>query len=85
MLQSDLQSAINESKLIISRSGYSTIMDLEKLGVKVFFIPTPGQFEQEYLAKYLKSQNIAPFVCQDDFNIKMLEEVKNYKGFTQKY
>lgn len=82
MLQSALQSAINESKLIISRSGYSTIMDLEKLGVKAFFIPTPGQFEQEYLAKYLKSQNIAPFVCQDDFNIEMLEEVKNYKGFT---
>ncbi|MCK4562429.1 MAG: glycosyltransferase, partial [Flavobacteriaceae bacterium] len=65
-------------------SGYSTIMDLEKLSAKVFFIPTPGQFEQEYLAKYLESQNIASFTCQDDFNIKMLEEVKNYKGFTHK-
>ena len=84
MLQSDLQIAINESELIISRSGYSTIMDLEKLGAKVFFIPTSGQFEQEYLAKYLEYQNIAPFVSQDNFNIKMLEEVKNYKGFTRK-
>lgn len=37
---------------IISRSGYSTIMDLYALKClkKAEFIPTPGQTEQEYLA-----------------------------------
>jgi len=36
---------------IISRSGYTTIMDAICLNKKVVFIPTPGQFEQEYLFK----------------------------------
>ena len=38
---------------IIARSGYSTIMDLAALNVKnkATLIPTPGQPEQEYLAK----------------------------------
>jgi predicted glycosyltransferase len=40
------------AKHIIARSGYSTIMDLEALGLmgKAELIPTPGQPEQEYLA-----------------------------------
>ncbi|HEY5508635.1 MAG TPA: hypothetical protein VIK29_08195 [Paludibacter sp.] len=39
------------AKKIISRSGYSTIMDLDALKCmqKAEFIPTPGQTEQEYL------------------------------------
>jgi len=36
---------------IISRSGYTTIMDAIRLNKKVVFIPTPGQFEQTYLAE----------------------------------
>ena len=41
---------------IISRSGYSTIMDLATLNClfKAELIPTPGQTEQEYLSKYHK-------------------------------
>lgn len=84
MLQNELQKAINDSKIIIARSGYSTIMDLETLKAKAFFIPTPGQYEQEYLAKYLKNQNIAPYTDQDSFKIEMLLEVKNYDGFVYK-
>lgn len=44
--------AILNAGRIISRSGYSTIMDAEFLQVEVEFIPTPGQLEQIYLAKY---------------------------------
>ncbi len=36
---------------IISRSGYSTIMDLHCIGKKARLIATPGQTEQEYLAE----------------------------------
>ncbi len=40
------------AKCIISRSGYTTVMDLVELGKRqVLFIPTPGQTEQEYLAE----------------------------------
>lgn len=83
MLTNDLEKCINESEMILARSGYSTIMDLEKLNAKAFFIPTPGQFEQEYLAKYLDQKRIAPFSSQKNFKIKMLEKIKMYKGFKE--
>lgn len=44
------------SKLIVCRSGYSTLMDLFALNKKAILIPTPGQTEQEYLAFYNSSR-----------------------------
>jgi uncharacterized protein (TIGR00661 family) len=81
MTSSELEKAINESRLILSRSGYTTIMDLAKLEKKAFFIPTPGQYEQIYLAKKLKEDFIAPYSFQDDFSIEKLDEVKQFNGF----
>ena len=77
-----LEKAINESDLVLARSGYSTIMDLAVLGKKAFFIPTPGQFEQEYLAESIEGKGIAPFSKQKDFNLKKLDETENYSGFS---
>lgn len=86
MLKGELQEFICKSHLILSRSGYSTIMDLEKLEVKAFFIPTPGQTEQVYLAKYLKEQRIANYATQSEFKSARLELEGNseYTGFTHK-
>jgi len=84
MTSLELETAINESELILSRSGYTTIMDLAKLCKKTFFIPTPGQFEQEYLAKYLEDKHIAPFTIQKEFTIEHLKLIKNYSGFKSK-
>ena len=84
MMQRNLQKAIQNSKIIIARSGYSTIMDLEKLEAKAFFIPTPGQDEQMYLAKYLKEQEIAPYALQREFKLDLVEKTENYKGFKSK-
>ncbi len=84
MMQQKLQKAILESEIIIARSGYSTIMDLEKLKAKTFFIPTPGQYEQEYLAQYLEIQNIATYSSQRNFKISLLENCENYSGFKLK-
>lgn len=81
MTSNQLEIAINKSDLILSRSGYTTIMDLAKLEKKAFFIPTPGQFEQEYLAKKLASEGIAPYCKQDDFDMSMLSKIENYSGF----
>lgn len=77
-----LEKAINESNLIVSRSGYTSIMDLAKLNKKAFFIPTPGQFEQEYLAKRLTEMGIVPSCNQDDFTIEKLNSIDNFKGLT---
>lgn len=48
-----LARSILGARLIICRSGYSTLMDLHVLGKKnLVLVPTPGQTEQEYLAGY---------------------------------
>ena len=56
---------LNRAKLVISRSGYSTIMDLAVVGTKGLLIPTPGQIEQEYLAEYHNSLGTFHSVSQD--------------------
>jgi len=76
----DLEKAINESNLVVSRSGYSTILDLVTLEKKAFFIPTPGQFEQEYLAARISKLKMAPFCKQKDFKLEKLQEVENFTG-----
>ncbi|MFA6536222.1 MAG: glycosyltransferase [Candidatus Paceibacterota bacterium] len=42
----------SSARFIISRAGYSTIMDLAELEKPAFLVPTPNQTEQEYLAKH---------------------------------
>ena len=81
MTSADLQTALNSCDLVISRSGYTTVMDLAKLGKKAFFIPTPGQFEQEYIAQNLNEQGIIPSCNQKEFSLKQLDRVKNFTGF----
>ena len=80
MTSEEIETAFNESAMVLCRSGYTTVMDLAKLGKKAFFIPTPGQFEQEYLAKRFKRNGQAPYAKQDDFVIEDLKDVKLYQG-----
>lgn len=80
MQTAQLEKTFNESELIICRSGYTTLLDLTKLQKKAFFIPTPGQFEQEYLAKKLKRQGLIPMAKQDNFKLENLQEVSLYAG-----
>ena len=83
MTSPEIETAFNESEIVLCRSGYTTVMDLGKLGKKAFFIPTPGQFEQEYLAKRLKRNGFVPYAKQDDFRIANLLEVNLYSGLPQ--
>ena len=53
---SEVENALNSSRILITRSGYSTLMDINELDLKTIFIPTPGQTEQEYLAEKMKSK-----------------------------
>lgn len=55
-----LSEALVSAELVIARSGYSTIMDLDALGVRhARFYPTPGQTEQEYLSRLHGGQSTA--------------------------
>lgn len=79
----ELNKAINSSDLIISRSGYSTIMDLYQLSKKAILIPTPGQTEQEYLAAELFKKSYFYTQSQVDFNLEeALLRAKEYQGFS---
>jgi spore coat polysaccharide biosynthesis predicted glycosyltransferase SpsG len=59
---------LKESDTIITRSGYTTIMELISLGRNALLIPTPGQTEQEYLAEYLSQKGWFTFVTQRDLD-----------------
>jgi len=84
-LSEELNDIMNQSEIIISRSGYSTIMDLVKIGKKAILIPTPGQTEQEYLANYLKEKKYFYFQNQNNFNLlTALNEIENYHGVSIK-
>ncbi len=75
-----IEIAFNESERILCRSGYTTVMDLAKLKKKAFFIPTPGQYEQEYLAKKFKEEGLIPSCKQDKFKLHKLDKIDVYKG-----
>lgn len=47
----ELAAGMRAAEFIVSRSGYTTLMDLVALGRTALLIPTPGQSEQEYLAR----------------------------------
>jgi uncharacterized protein (TIGR00661 family) len=81
----ELSELVQQAGIIVSRSGYSTIMDLASLGKKqILFVPTPGQTEQEYLAQQLKSSKIALMQRQSEFDLaKAIGEVKEYVGFAK--
>jgi len=65
-----LNKLICSAAYIISRSGYTTVMDVLKLQKKSIFVPTPGQAEQEYLAEYLHSKQLAYTVSQQQFSLE---------------
>ena len=80
-MQTDqLEKTFNESEMVLCRSGYTTIMDLAKLEKKAFFIPTPGQFEQEYLAEKYHKEGILPMATQEQFKMESVYSVDLYTG-----
>ena len=62
--------AINTAYAVVSRGGYSTLCDLTGAGKKLICVPTPGQTEQEYLAKYHARQNRMVTMSQKNFSLE---------------
>lgn len=79
-----LQQLLVEARIVLCRSGYSSLMDLAKLGIPAILIPTPGQTEQEYLAQSCAYRQLFFYQSQKDFNLKIaLEKAAAYNGFTE--
>lgn len=65
---SEFGKLILESENIVTRSGYTTIMELISLRRSALLIPTPGQSEQEYLAEYLAGKGWFKTTSQDNLS-----------------
>ncbi len=73
--------AIMESRIIISRPGYSSLMDLAHFGKKAVFVPTPGQTEQEYLAERFGKTHNYFWQEQDALDIRQaIKESRKYNA-----
>jgi len=67
---SELEAALSGARVVISRGGYSTLMDLAILGnVRALLVPTPGQTEQEALARDLAAAGLVHAVPQAQLDL----------------
>lgn len=78
------EALLNRANLIVSRSGYSTILDLSVIGSKALMTPTPGQTEQVYLADYHNEKGTFYSVDQNKIDLSCdVEMAKKSTGITR--
>ena len=65
----ELNTVLNGAEIVLARTGYSTVMDLLKLGKKAILVPTPGQTEQEYLGAWLSEKKMVVHMEQSAFSL----------------
>jgi len=84
VLSKELQEILNTSEVVVSRSGYSSVMDYVATEKKAVLIPTRGQTEQEYLGEYLAEKGNVISVNENEFSIQHIEKAKDLKGLRKK-
>lgn len=78
---------LNTAEIVVCRSGYTTLMDLAKINhKKIVCIPTPGQTEQEYLAKKLAMEKKVVMIEQAHFDwAEALKKTEEVSGFDENW
>lgn len=66
----ELEEELRSASLVVARSGYSTVMDLARTGRRAVLVPTPGQTEQEYLARHLADAGWFLSFTQSGFDLR---------------
>jgi len=80
------ENIMNRSRMIITRSGYTTMMELVALRKKALLIPTPGQTEQEYLSAYHNGLGTFYSVKQSKLSLgRDVEIAEKYSGFREQH
>ncbi|KAB2813696.1 glycosyltransferase family protein [Phaeocystidibacter luteus] len=79
MNSEELSQLYADAEVIITRSGYSSLMDLVTLGKKALLIPTPGQTEQEYLAVH---QSMVGWSASKQGSCDYLKEIEKLRDET---
>lgn len=75
---SRLGDLVQSAEIIVAASGYSTVMDLAALQQHAILIPTPGQAEQEWLAKYLSEKKYCISCERERFELN--EQVNKFRS-----
>src|SRR5439155_2151881 len=57
------------ARVIVGRSGYSTLMDVAQVGARALLVPMRGQTEQEYLAARLARKGLVHAVAERDVDL----------------
>ena len=65
---------------VVSRGGYSTVMDMAVLGARCVFVPTPGQYEQIILGRDLAREGYATTIDESKFSTENLLAAISEKG-----
>ena len=68
----DFARVVGSARWVVSRGGYSTVMDMAVLGAQCIFVPTPGQYEQVVLARELSRKNYAVHIPTKEFGLQSL-------------
>lgn len=76
----ELNEIMCASKMLVCRSGYSTLLDLSVIQTQAILIPTPGQPEQEYLSLELMNKKLYYSVQQDGLNLS--EDLKQAEKYS---
>lgn len=79
----EMNRLLNAARFIITRSGYTTMMELAELGKRrALLIPTPGQTEQEYLSALYARKGWFHSVSQYQLDLaKDVEAAHQFRGF----
>ncbi len=77
MSRAELSGLLDQTAVIIGRSGYTTLMDLARTGHKAILCPTPGQYEQIYLADRLAASGQCVYRRQE--NLDLLQALADVK------
>jgi hypothetical protein len=65
-----LAKLLESAQSVVCRSGYTTMMELAGLAkANVLLVPTPGQPEQEYLARHARESGFAMWQNQDELDV----------------
>ncbi len=76
----ELLKLIGSSRAIVCRSGYSTLCDLAAIGKKALLVPTPGQTEQNYLARHF-ARSFGFAVCKQNNRKGLLRALKTPEAY----
>lgn len=74
------QEMLNRARLVVCRSGYTTVMELAELGKKALFIPTPGQTEQEYLGRFYR--DLGWFHSVSQYELDLAADIEKARAMT---